>query len=71
MRSRCPPSVGVTPVALRRGGHVSASVASCRPAVAQGYRLPARGSILRTAMTDARVVSVVLTLYKDLYRFAA
>ena len=34
---RCP-----TFVSLRRGGHASASVASCRPAGAQGNRLPAR-----------------------------
>jgi hypothetical protein len=40
---RCP-----TSIPLRRGGHASAFVASCRPAVAQGYRLPARSSILRT-----------------------
>jgi hypothetical protein len=32
---------------LRRGGHASASVASCRPTGAQGNRLPARSSILR------------------------
>ena len=51
---RCP-----TPAPLRRGGHASASVASCRPAGAQGYRLPARSSILRTTMTDTHIHGAV------------
>ena len=43
---------------LRRGGHASAS-GPCRPTEVQGYRPPARCSILRTAMTDTRIVTTV------------
>jgi hypothetical protein len=44
-----------TPAPLRRGD-ASASDA-CRPTEVQGYRPPARCSILRTAMTDTRIVT--------------